>query len=152
VLVGLVDRVGISVRHNLHPGTISVLLRSPANGTARDMLRRGVRVQAAARRNLGGASGRPTRIDTGLLRSSIFVKPIVVGNAPGAWIGTEVRYAMWVHDGTGIYGPRGQPIRPVHGRFLVFTPKGAPFPVFARSVKGMRPNPFLKDALPAARG
>lgn len=144
--------MAVSIRHELHPARIAVLLHSPAGGVAKDMLRRGVRVQSQARRNLAGANGKPTRIDTGLLRSSITVKPIIVRAAPGAWVGTTVWYARLVHNGTGIYGPRGARIKPLQGRYLVFTPKGGGGLVFARSVKGMRPNPFLKDALIAAKG
>jgi hypothetical protein len=141
------------VSHNvLHPAAIAALLRSPSGGVARDMLRRGVRVQAQARRNLSGGGGKPRRIDTGQLRAGIYVIPIVVRAAPGARVGSRERYAMWVHAGTGLYGPTHRPITPKRGAYLVFTPKGARGKVFARSVKGMRPNPYLKDALIAAKG
>lgn len=143
--------MGIRIRHEMHPERIAVLLHSPTGGTARDMLRRGVRVQSQARRNLAGGGGYPKRIDTGLLRSSIQVKPIIVRLAPGAWIGTNVRYSRWVHGGTGLYGPRHAVIRPLRGTYLVFTGRGGG-KVFVRSVKGMKPNPFLKNALVAARG
>jgi hypothetical protein len=139
------------IRHELHPAALAVLLHSPTSGTAKDMLRRGIRVQSQARRFLGGGGGRPTRIDTGLLRSSIYVRPVVVRAAPGARVGTAVWYARLVHDGTGIYGPRGQMIKPLRGRYLVFTPKGGGGVVFARQVRGMKPNAFLKDALVAAK-
>lgn len=141
--------MGVSVHHDIHYGTLYVLLHSPGGGVARDMLRRGVRVQSQARRNLGGASG-PRRIDTGLLRSSVYVRPVP---GPGARIGTGVRYAWFVHQGTGLYGPRHRLITARRsGGFLAFTPKGARGRIYVRSVKGMRPNPFLKAALPAARG
>jgi hypothetical protein len=65
-----------------------------------------------------------------------------------------VRYARWVHNGTGIYGPRHRPIKPKRAKALRF--KGRRFGksgwVYARQVKGMKPNPFLEDALIAARG
>ena len=113
------------------------------------MLRRGIRVQSQAKRNLGGGGGYPRRINTGVLVGSIYARPVVVDGAPACRVGTPVRYARLVHDGTGLYGPRGAVIRPKKGRFLVFTPKGGGV-VFARQVKGMKPNPFLKNALPAA--
>lgn len=144
--------MGIRITHQVHPAVVAALLHSPSGGVAKDMLRRGVRVQAQARRNLAGGNGRPARIDTGLLRSSILVKPIIVRAAPGAWVGTYAWYALLVHNGTGIYGPRHRMIVPVNGRYLVFTPKGGGGVVFARAVRGMVPNPFLKDALIAARG
>jgi hypothetical protein len=116
---------------------------------ARDMLRRGKRVEAAAKVRI---SGHPKRVDSGRLRDSIKAVPIRKRGAPGARIGTKVKYAMLVHDGTGIYGPRGMRIRPKTKKYLRFIPKGGNRFVFARSVKGMRPNPFLRDALVAARG
>lgn len=143
--------MGVSIHHDVHYGTLNALLRNPGGGVARDMLRRGIRVQAQARRNLAGASG-PRRIDTGLLRSSISVRPVMFAAGPGARIGTGAKTARWVHDGTGIYGPRHTPIKPRRGRYLVFMPKGAKGKVFARQVRGMAPNPFLKAALPAAKG
>ncbi len=40
------------------------------------------------------------------------------------WWGTRypVKHAMWVHDGTGIYGPKRTPIRPRRAKLLVFRP------------------------------
>jgi hypothetical protein len=69
--------------------------------------------------------------------------PIVV-------VGTNVTYAMYVHEGTGIFGPRHARITPKKGKYLVFTPKGAKGKVFARSVSGSRPKPFLAEAIRAA--
>jgi len=139
------------IRHELNRGAIHVLLRSPAGPVARDMLRRGLRVESAAKRNLAGASGKPRRIDTGLLRSSVSTKLVIVGGLPAARIGSGVRYAKLVHDGTGIYGPRRTRIRARTGKVLRFRPKGSNRWVFRASVKGMRPNEYLADALPAAR-
>lgn len=88
--------------------------------------------------------------DTGRLRSSITTELRVIDGLPVATVGTNVSYARFVHDGTGIYGPSGQPIRPTSGQFLMFTPKGSRKPVFARQVRGVPPRPFLRDALSAA--
>jgi hypothetical protein len=77
---------------------------------------------------------------------------VLINGAPVARVGTIVHYARFVHDGTGIYGPKHAPIRPKKSRWLVFTPKGQKSPVFARSVRGMPGTPFLRDALPAAKG
>lgn len=141
----------MAIRHDIHHGAIAALLRSPSGGVAKDMLRRGIRVQSQAKRNLAGGNGRPRRIDTGALRASIYVVPIRVDGLPGARVGTNQRYARWVHGGTGIYGPRRRPITPTSKQFLRFKPKGSRTYVFARSVKGMKANPFLADALSAAR-
>jgi hypothetical protein len=140
----------VIVDHTIHHARVDVLLRSPSSGVAKDMLRRGLRVQAQARRNLSGGGGYPRRIRSSLLRNTIYARPIVRNRAPGCAVGSSVRYAMLVHNGTGLYGPRHDYIYPKRGRFLVFTPKGGGV-VFARRVAGMKPNPFLKNALPAAR-
>src|SRR5579875_2612957 len=79
-------------------------------------------------------------------------------------VGTNLDYAMYVHEGTGLYGPRGQVIRPVSAKVLVFRPsRGAggvrlantmavsqrgPM-VFAAFVRGQKPQPFLREALEA---
>jgi hypothetical protein len=142
----------VGVRHEFHQAALTALLRDPNGGLVKDLLRRGVRVQSQARRNLAGGGGYPKRIDTGLLRSSISVRPVTVNGLPAVRIGTGVHYARYVHDGTGVYGPRGAMIRAKRGKLLVFTPKGGRGKVFARKVRGMRGNPFLKSALSAAKG
>lgn len=118
-------------------------------GVARDMLYRGNRVKRAAKKLL--YSGRPRRVDTGRLAASIEARPIVWRKSVGCKVGSGVFYARWVHDGTGIYGPKHMPIRPKRAKFLRFVPKGGTEPIFRRSVKGMRPNRYLKNAIPAAR-
>lgn len=54
-------------------------------------------------------------------------------------------YALYVHEGTGIYGPKGKRIRPVRAKALMFMIDGQP--VFRKSVKGMKGRPFLKQAM-----
>lgn len=59
----------------------------------------GVRIQNAAKVRLGRS---PKRIDTGRLRASIGVKPFKSAGFPiyGVTVGTNVDYAIYVHDGT----------------------------------------------------
>lgn len=90
-------------------------------------------------------------VDRGTLRASLAVEFTMDGDNAVARIGSNLKYALPVHEGTGIFGPRHAPIVPVNGRFLVFTPRGAVNKVFARSVRGMPGRPFLRDALDAAR-
>jgi hypothetical protein len=138
-------------RHTIHHATLQAFLRSPTGGVARDILRRGLKVETAAKRNLAGANGKPRRIDTGQTRASIATVLLFPAGVPTARIGTPLRRARWIHDGTGIYGPRRTPIRPTRAKFLRFKPKGSRRYIYVRSVKGMRANPFLKDALAAAK-
>jgi len=89
--------------------------RQLQDSLARDMLRRGLRVETAAKRRI---SHSPRRIDTGRLRASINTQIFRRNGVPGARIGTNVEYALYVHNGT----------------------------------RHMQANPYLTDALPAARG
>ncbi len=93
------------------------------------------------------AARRLAPVDRGQLRASLHVEFTNGPAGPIARIGSNLPYALYVHEGTGVFGPRGAPIRPVRGRYLVFTPRGANRPVFARSVKGMPGRPFLLQAL-----
>lgn len=146
------------VTHKFNKAVEEKILTSPVGGVAKDLLKRGVRVQSRARRNLSGVTGSgPRRVNTGLLRASITVKLIPQPKDLAVRVGTDVVYARWVHDGTGLYGPQHKLIKPRKARVLVFKSKvyGAKKGkyagwVFAKSVKGMKPNPFLKNALSAA--
>lgn len=140
------------VTHKLNQAELQRVLTSPAGPVARALLVRGYRVQAQAKRNLGGGTGSgPKRVDSGRLRSSIDVELRRGPRGLLVRIGTNVEYAIYVHEGTGIYGKNARPIRPKTKRFLRFRPKGTKRYVYAREVKGMKGNPFLVAALPAAR-
>ena len=136
------------IRHKLDTVAVAVLLRDPAGGLSRNMLKRGVRVQKLARANLLRS---PRRFASGRLYRSVRVIPVYNNGYPGVRVGTDVKYARFVHDGTGLFGPRHHYIVPRNGKYLVFTPRGELVAVFAKKVIGMKPNPFLKDALKAAR-
>jgi len=101
-------------------------------------------------------------VDEGRLRQSIKGKVEQRGLAlVGSW-GSDLEYATYRHQGTGIYGPKRRRIRPKRGNVLVFESSGTvgPLPkgvkkaargkrpiVFARSVRGVPPSPFLTAAL-----
>ncbi len=59
----------------------------------------------------------------------------------GYRVGTNIAYAGYVQEGTGIYGPRGTPITPQSGQYLVFTANGRQY--FMRSVRGAPARPYL---------
>ena len=141
------------VKQVVNQSAMHQLLKGKNGGVARQALIRGVKVQTQARRNLGGGTGSgPKRVDTGLLRASIAVQLRTWGAGDIAVrVGTNVRYALWIHEGTGIYGPKHTPIVPKRARYLRFKPKGLEKYLYRRSVKGMKPNPFLVAALPAAK-
>ena len=114
-------------------------------------------------RRVVNAAKKKCPVDEGALRASI-EGVYTGGNGEGhCVIGSPLDYAGFVHRGTGIYGPSGQPIRPVSARALKFqwepkssTPSGRQKRrkskdqrgVFIRaSVAGSPAQPFLADAL-----
>ena len=60
-------------------------------------------------------------------------------------IGTNVYYAPYVEYGTGLFGPAGQRIYPRHSKALHWVDRDGEH--FAKSVKGMKPRPFMHPAL-----
>lgn len=121
----------------INPTEIRRQLTGPNGMVARDLLRRGQRVQNEARRL--------APVDKGQLRASITTEVRGAGDRLEVRVGTNVRYAVWVHEGTGIYAGRGY-IYPRRGAFLSWPTRGGGR-VFARRVRGVRPRPFLRDAL-----
>lgn len=104
-------------------------------------------------------------VDEGRLRNSIHSRVVVEGNQVVGSVGSDLDYARYVHEGTGIYGPRRQFIYPRNGQYLVFEVKRpvGPLPkgkriaargsrpvVFARKVRGTPPSPFLVSGLAKA--
>ncbi|SDY71855.1 HK97 gp10 family phage protein [Thermoactinomyces sp. DSM 45892] len=82
--------------------------------------------------------------------------PVSHGRLAGSWqmnrlsslrykVQTAVAYARYTNDGTGIYGPRRQPIRPRSGQALVFQSQGRT--VFARSVRGMKGRKYIEKSI-----
>ena len=126
---------------------LNALLTSPQGGVAKDLFRRATNVQNRAKRNL---ERQPRRVDTGNLRADIHVQVLTFAGKPAVRVGFNLFYGLYVHDGTGIYGPKGTPITPRSAKFLRWKSKSGKW-MYARSVKGMRPNPFLADAVVAAK-
>lgn len=124
-------------------------------GAADDLRQRANRVLNAARRL--------APVDEGRLRASIAVEFTTgPGGVPVARIGSNLEYALFRHEGTGIYGPRGAMIRPRTAKFMVWSVRNNNYVTtggkrntgqlaFARETKGIKGVPFLLDALDAAR-
>jgi len=128
-------------------GALNRLLRSAEGAVAKDMLRRGIKVESRAKQLV---SSNPSRVRTGRLRSSITHQLVMSGGVPVCRVGTNVVYARFVHDGTGLYGPRHRMIVPVNKKVLRWRGKGGW--VYSRRSRGMVKNEFLKNALSAAVG
>lgn len=137
----------VQVRHRVDTAALARLYLS--DKIANNMFVRGLLVESRAKIEL--SVGPPRRVDTGRLRADISTRRILHNGRRGAQVGTGLKYSLWVHNGTGIYGPLHKPITPKHHTFLRFRPKGSKKFVFVRSVKGMKPNPYLLRALPAAK-
>ncbi|MFQ5629368.1 MAG: HK97 gp10 family phage protein [bacterium] len=54
-------------------------------------------------------------------------------------------YALYVHEGTGIFGPKHKRIKPVRAKALMI-PLADGSVIFRKSSKGMKGRPFLKQA------
>lgn len=85
--------------------------------------------------------------DTMALAASINSTKIRYAGRAAARVGSALPYARYPHDGTGVYGPFGRPIRPRRGKVLVFESGGQT--VFARQVMGQRATHYLVRAMRA---
>lgn len=140
----------------LDHAAIERITQSPTGMTARYLIRRGAVIQSRARRNLGGGTGSgPKRVDTGLLRATLYSQLVTVNGGLRVRVGSRLYYALYVHEGTGIHGPKKTRIYPKTAKVMVWKsvayghPKGKfAGKVTARSTKGMVGNKFLVKALP----
>lgn len=139
----------------LDAGAVTQMMRGPGGQVMIDLERRAQRVLNLARQKCP--------VDNGTLRASLHKEPVTIGGEPAYRIGSPLEYAIYVHEGTGIYG-KGAPIRPRNGRFLRwpavnnsgsgnrrYKAGATQSYIFARQVKGMPGRPFLREALEAAR-
>lgn len=140
----------MAIVHEMNFAAVQQLLTGANGAVYKDMLRRGLKVESRAKQELQSA---PQRVDTGRLRGSIRARIITLDGVPVARVGTNVLYALYVHDGTGLYGPKHHYIVPVNKKILRWKAKGGAGGkggyVFAKRSSGMQPNPFLKNALAA---
>ena len=132
------------------------LLKGPNGAVWQDIHRRGNRVLNRARVLCP--------VDEGRLRASLTLEMRREGEEAVARVGTNLEYGLYVHEGTGIYGPRKTPIRPVRARLLRWPAKNnsgagrrrykggktARY-IYARQVKGVKPRRYLANALSAAK-
>jgi len=138
-------------RVRLHQGEINQLLRAPGGAVHREVSKHTRRVTNLAK------AGAP--VDNGKLRASITSSVSTRGKRVVGRVWTPLKYGLWQHEGTGIYAGRGR-IYPKTAKVLVFRPRkgrpqrrgarGSKGPVvFAKSVKGVPPKPYLVEALEA---
>jgi hypothetical protein len=82
---------------------------------------------------------------TGTAENSISSENIAGTTSARAYIPVNVSHAIYQHEGTGIYGQKGTPIKPKSGKFLKFLGKNGTY-VYARSVKGIKKDQYLYKA------
>lgn len=127
----------------------------------------GVRWTRRAGDQVRNAAVRRAPRDTGTLANSITTSTSVFPGFVVATIGSNLNYALYRHEGTGIYGPTGNVIRPVRARALRFQARGFIGPlrpgqraaapgqggyVFAKFVRGTPGSHYLTDALDEVLG
>ncbi len=135
------------IRVEVNEAALRAILASPAGPTFRHIDDLCVEVETVAKRKCPRDEGR--------LAASISHYTRVEGTRVIGTIGSDADYAVYVHEGTGLYGPRKQRIVPISSKVLVFEPSGAKATlpkgrrgiVFARSVRGQKPQPFLREAM-----
>lgn len=86
---------------------------------------------------------------TGNTRNAIHGGVDSVGDETVIYVAHGSEVGVYHELGTGIYGPKKRPIVPVKAKALRFKVNGKE--VFARSVKGIKKNPVISDAVAAKR-
>lgn len=102
-------------------------------------------------------------VDEGRLRASLDLAVEAHATTVTARVGSDLDYAIYVHEGTGLYGPKRALIYPVSAKVMTWIPRTAgqgaksgkrktakdTTRVFARYTRGMKGRPFLVEALEA---
>lgn len=125
------NQLGVTVRLDKSPGE-----------TTKKAVRRAVDLSVM---ELRGNLQRNSPVDHGKMQGSWLIAGQFTGELNQKIISSAV-YTKWVNDGTGIYGPRGQLIRPKTGRLLgPFKYKGKMIAV--PYVRGIRPRKFVEKSI-----
>jgi len=132
--------VASKIRMKLNFSAINTFLYSPSGPIVAHVRELGRQVENVAKRL--------APVDRGALRASIGTQVFINGTRIIARVGTGLDYAIYVHKGTGLYGPKHRIIRPRRAKVLTFKPRSGPR-VFVKFSRGQKPNPFLVEALQA---
>jgi HK97 gp10 family phage protein len=121
---------------------VTVRLDKSPEETTKKAVRRAVDLSVM---ELRGNLQRNSPVDHGKMQGSWLIAGQFTGELNQKIISSAV-YTKWVNDGTGIYGPRGQLIRPKTGRLLgPFKYKGKMIAV--PYVRGIRPRKFVEKSI-----
>lgn len=124
---------------------IRVALLSEGGEVRADVQRRARNVKNRAQRNARSMFKAPT----GKLADSIRYTTRTTEDGFVAQVGSDLQYARWAHDGTGIHGPHRTPIVPTKRKAMRFPGKGGAI-IFTKKSSGMVGQPYLAEALVAA--
>lgn len=92
-----------------------------------------------------------------LQRNLKMLSPVDHGRLQGSWVifqtgelqrtvKSSAKYAIFVNDGTGIYGSRKTPItHPSIGKMFAFQVNGRM--IFTRQIKGIKPRKFVEKSM-----
>jgi hypothetical protein len=84
-------------------------------------------------------------IRQGILRAGIQINPARIdGNTVTGSVEATAPHSLFQEQGTGIYGPSGQPIRPKSAKVLAWSSGGKMH--FAKQVKGSRPHWYMRTS------
>jgi hypothetical protein len=125
------------VRVTMNHGNIFTFLHDPSGPVHREVSSKVRKVDAI------GTATAPVK--EGRLRNARNSGVRDEGTRLVGYVEFTVDYAIYHAKGTGIYGPRGRKITPKKAKALVFRVNGEL--VFAKSVRGIKPNPWLVKAL-----
>jgi len=133
-----VARANVEVEIRMHPDALDQIVRKTL-----------VAIERAGQEGMNVAKQEsPKR--TGHNMRSISYEVQVDGVDVRLIVSTASGYGGWLAIGTGIYGPRGQPIRPKRAKVLAW--KGEDGKVhFAKEVKGFPPDPYMNIAYEATK-
>lgn len=83
-------------------------------------------------------------VKTGTLARSISSVVAPLSGSVKGYVSASASYARYVEEGTGLFGPQHQLIKPKNAKSLAW--KGSGGMVFAKSSKGMKPRKFMRMA------
>lgn len=109
-----------------------------------------------------GAAKRTVELTSLDLQGNLKINsPVDHGRLQGSWVifptgelertvKSSAKYAIFVNDGTGLYGPLRHKIRPKNGKFLAFTPNKGKFKgrlVVVPWTRGQKPQKFVEKSM-----
>lgn len=151
-------RRSVVAEFKIDAAALRELLAGPNGPVWDDIRKRGNRVLIQARAN--------APYDEGILQRSLTMEMVVERGVPVARVGSNLKYAIYVHEGTGLYGKNKRYIRPVRAKVLrwpvvnnAYRQTGGPRRykagrtanyTYSMKSRGYPGRPFLRDALTAA--